>query len=140
VIGGQIANLTLNPSFGHNLCLKCPNGSFKPILDIYVLRYFPLYKELFNLMGFDLCNCSLKIWESMGTLTPKVRVHLGVWRFIPESMRCDSRASFSTCNLASPCLGHEPKVRVAIFEHHIKQLISNLFIPYFYYTKVFEIL
>jgi hypothetical protein len=26
------------------------------------------------------------------------------------------------------------------FEHHIDQLISNLLIPYFYYSKVFEIL
>jgi hypothetical protein len=26
------------------------------------------------------------------------------------------------------------------FEHHIDQSISNLLIPYFYYSKVFEIL
>jgi hypothetical protein len=24
------------PSFSHNLCFKCPNGSCKPILDIYI--------------------------------------------------------------------------------------------------------
>jgi hypothetical protein len=29
-------------------------------------------------------NCSLKIWESMGSPTPKVGVHLGVWGFIPS--------------------------------------------------------
>ncbi len=34
------SGLTLDPSFGYNLCLKCPNGSCKPILDIYVLRAF----------------------------------------------------------------------------------------------------
>jgi hypothetical protein len=34
VVKNQIANLTLDPSFGHNLCLKCSNGSCKPILDI----------------------------------------------------------------------------------------------------------
>jgi hypothetical protein len=26
MIGNQIGNLTPYPSFGHNLCLKCPNG------------------------------------------------------------------------------------------------------------------
>jgi hypothetical protein len=28
-------------------------------------------------------------------------------------MKCDSRASFLACTLASLCLGHEPKARVA---------------------------
>jgi len=40
VVRSQIDNLTSNPFFGHNLCFKCPNGSCKPILDIYVLRSF----------------------------------------------------------------------------------------------------
>jgi hypothetical protein len=34
MVGSQTANLTLGPSFGHNLCFKCPNGRIKPILDI----------------------------------------------------------------------------------------------------------
>jgi len=84
MLGSQIANLTLDPSFGHNLCLKCPNGSCEPIWDIYVLRAFQWYKELFNPTGFDPCNPSLKIWKSIMTLTPKVGAHLGVWRFIPS--------------------------------------------------------
>jgi hypothetical protein len=29
-------------------------------------------------MGFDPCNRSLKIWESIKTPTPKVGAHLGV--------------------------------------------------------------
>jgi len=40
VVGSQIANLIPDPSFGHNLCVKCPNGSFKRILDIYVPKDF----------------------------------------------------------------------------------------------------
>jgi len=40
VLESQIDNLTLDPSFRHNLCFKCPNGLWKPILDIYILRYF----------------------------------------------------------------------------------------------------
>ncbi len=33
-------------------------------------------------MSFDPCNCPLKIQESIGTPTPKVGTHLGVWGFI----------------------------------------------------------
>jgi len=80
----QIANLTFGLSFGHNLCFNGLNGSCKPILDMYVPRAFQWYKELLNPMGFDPCNCSLKIQESTKTLTPKVGVHLGVWGFIPS--------------------------------------------------------
>jgi hypothetical protein len=84
VVEGQIANLTPNPFFGHNLCFKCPNGSCKLILNIYGTRDFQWYKELFNPMGFDPWNFSLKIWEFIGTPTPKVGAHLGVWGFIPS--------------------------------------------------------
>jgi hypothetical protein len=40
--GGResIANLTPDPSFGHNLCLSCPNGSCEPTSDIFVPRAF----------------------------------------------------------------------------------------------------
>jgi hypothetical protein len=79
MVGSQTPNL----SFGHNLCLKCPNRSCQPILDIYVPRAFQWYKERFNLMGFVLCNCSLMVWESIKTPTPKMGAHLGVWGFVP---------------------------------------------------------
>jgi hypothetical protein len=84
VVGSQIRDLTFDPSFGHNLCFRCPNGSCEPILDIYVPRFFQWYRELFNTLGFDPCNCSLKICESTETPTPKVGVPLGVWGFIPS--------------------------------------------------------
>jgi len=84
VVMSQIGNLTLGPSFGHNLCFNSPNGSCEPILDIYILRAFQWYKEPFNPMGFDPCNCSLKIWKFIKTPTPKVGAHLGVWGFIPS--------------------------------------------------------
>jgi len=47
-------------------------------------KRFQWYKELFDVMGFDPCNRSLKIRESIGTPTPKVGVHLGVCDFIPS--------------------------------------------------------
>jgi hypothetical protein len=35
-------------------------------------------------MCFDPWNCSLKIWKSIGTPTPKMGAHLGMWKFIPS--------------------------------------------------------
>jgi hypothetical protein len=84
MVGSQIANLIPNPSYGHNLCFRCPNGWCEPILDIYVPRDFQWYKELFNPMNFSPYNCPLKIKKSARTLTPKMGIHLGVWRFIPS--------------------------------------------------------
>jgi hypothetical protein len=96
MVRSQIANLTCSPSFGHNLCFKCPNGSCELILDIYVPKPFQWYKELFSPLNFNLCNYLLKIWKSTKTPSPKVGVALGVWGFIfihSGSIRCDSQAS-----------------------------------------------
>jgi hypothetical protein len=82
VIGSQIANLTLDFSFGHNLCFRHPNGSCEPILDICVSIYFQWYKYFLNPIGFNPWNCSLKIWKSIKTPTLQVGVVLGVWGFI----------------------------------------------------------
>jgi len=78
VVKNQTANLTPASSFGHNLCFRCLNGSYKPILEIYVSIAFQWYKELFKPLGFDPCNRSLNIRESTGTPTPKMEVPLGV--------------------------------------------------------------
>ncbi len=40
LVGSQTNNLTPNPSFGHNLCFRCPNEQFEPILNIYIPRAF----------------------------------------------------------------------------------------------------
>jgi hypothetical protein len=61
VVGSQIANLIPDFFWGHNLCFKCSNGSCEPILDIYVSISFQWYKKLFNIMGFNPYNHSLKI-------------------------------------------------------------------------------
>jgi hypothetical protein len=82
MVGSQIANLTPSPSFGHNLCFKCPNGSCEASLDMYIPRNFQWYKEIFSPMGFDLCDRSLKIRESIETPTLKMGIRLGVGMFI----------------------------------------------------------
>jgi len=60
-----VVNLAFGLSFGHNLCFKYPNGSCKPILDIYAPRDFQWYNKHFNPISFDPYNHSLKIWESI---------------------------------------------------------------------------
>jgi len=131
VVRSQIANLTLGLSFDHNLCFRCSNGWWELILDIYVPRVFQWYKERFNSLIFDPCNYPLKIWESIGTRTPKMEVHLGVWGFIPSlfcifrSMKCDSWAHFWLAPLqalalvTSPRLGmrHLSKPKISIMNH-----------------------
>jgi hypothetical protein len=83
-VESQTGNLTPGPSFGHNLCFRCPNEQYELILDIYVLRAFQWYKERHKPLIFDPSNHSLKFQESIGTPSPKVGVALGVWRFTPS--------------------------------------------------------
>jgi hypothetical protein len=119
VVGGQIANLTPGLSFGHNLCFRCSNGQCKPILDIYIPKYFHWYKELFKTLNFDPCNCPLKIWKSTGTPTPQNETPLGCEGSFPHTFSHSHEyvvqlpASLLAHNLVNPCLGREPKVRVA---------------------------
>jgi hypothetical protein len=95
MFGSQIGNLTPDPSFGHNLGFKYSNGSFEPIFRS-ISKSFQWYKEFFNPMNFDPWNCPLKIWESIGTPTPKVEliwecgVHSLTLSCTPRSMKCDS--------------------------------------------------
>ncbi len=67
VVKSQIASLTPGPSFNHNLCYICPNGSCEAILDIYTLRPFQRCKEHINVRCFDTCNWVLSFWESRRT-------------------------------------------------------------------------
>jgi hypothetical protein len=80
---------------------------------------FPMLWKLFKLMGFDSCNCTLKIRKSIGTLIPNMEF---TWEcegsFLhtfctPGSMWCDSWVFLLAYNLATPCFNREPKARVA---------------------------
>jgi hypothetical protein len=79
LVGSQIGNLTPGPSFGHNLCFRCPNEQFEPILDIYVLKAFQWYKENYKPLSFDSSNCSLKFWECEGSL---LHTFLHSWEYV----------------------------------------------------------
>jgi hypothetical protein len=84
LVASQIDNLSFDPSFGYNLCFRCPNEQCEPILDIYVWKAFQWYKERHKPLSYDPWNCSLKSRESTGMPSPKVGVALGVWRFTPS--------------------------------------------------------
>jgi hypothetical protein len=105
MVGSQIGNLTPDPSFGHNLCFNHPNESCEPILNTF------MFQEFFN----DIKNFwtqwvwpmrYFKIQESIGTTTPKMGVHLKVWRysltfsFTLMNMKCDYWASLLARTLA----------------------------------------
>ncbi len=60
-------SLTLDPSFCHNLCCRCANGSCKAIFNIYTLIAFQWYEECFKARCFDPYNQALKFQESRRT-------------------------------------------------------------------------
>jgi len=39
MVESQIGNLTFGSSFGYNLCLKCPNGSYEPFKHLHFKRF-----------------------------------------------------------------------------------------------------
>jgi hypothetical protein len=139
----QIANLTPGPSFGHNLCSKYPNGSCKPILDIYVPRFFQWHKELFNPMSFGPCNCPLKIWKSIRTLTSKMGAHLGsvgvhslALSCTHGSMKCDSSLHFWPTPLQALALVASPRLRL---QHNFSKCTCGM-ILYKVFTPLWNII
>ncbi len=67
MVRSQIANLTLGPSFCHNMCCICSNGPCEPIFDVYTLITFEWWKKHPNARCFDLYNRTLKFRESRKT-------------------------------------------------------------------------
>jgi len=67
VVGSQIVSLTPNPSFCHNLCCRCSNGSCEAIFDIYTSITFQWHVERLKARCFDPYNRTLEFWESRRT-------------------------------------------------------------------------
>ncbi len=111
----QIGSLTLGLSFSHNLHFKHPNGPCKPILNIYVSNSFQWYKGFFNPMSLTLANLEIHRNSNPQSGSPlgSVWVHSLALFYTPESMKCDSWASFLECTFASPCFSCKPKAKVA---------------------------
>ncbi len=109
-----------SPSFGHNLCFKCPNGSCNPILDIYVPRTDQWYEEFLNSNRFWPLQSLSKDSEvhedsnsQSGNSLGSVRVPSRTLSYTPKNMRCDSWVALLARTLASLCLGCKLKARVA---------------------------
>jgi hypothetical protein len=112
VVGSQIGTLTLDPSFGHNLCFKYSNGTCEPISDIYVSRSFNGINTFIIQWGLTPWNYFLKIQKSIGNPFGNVWVHSFTLSYIPGNMKCDFWASLSTRTFVSHCFGCEPKGKV----------------------------
>jgi hypothetical protein len=81
MVGSQIASLTSEASFAHNLGWRCPNDQCKGILDIYTSRPFQWHQEYPNARCFGLCCRTLNIQESRKTPSPQ----LWEWEFHPPT-------------------------------------------------------
>jgi hypothetical protein len=90
---------TLGPSFGHNLCFRCPNEQCEPILDIYASRAFHWYKEPQAIDIWPLKSVSEVLGvhrdsiSQSGSCLGSVRVHSFALSYTPGSPWCDSWAS-----------------------------------------------
>jgi hypothetical protein len=90
VVGSQTTNLTPDPSFVHNLCCRCLNGSCKVIFGIYASKPFQRYKKHLKARCFDPCNRALSFWESRRT--PKSPFHkCECHPHTPSKWGCDTR-------------------------------------------------
>jgi len=68
-------------------------------------------------------------WDSnsqSGSSLGSVKVHSLTLSYILGRMRCDSWASLLARTFVTPCLGHEPKARVAIKVGLKNKLLVNL--------------
>ncbi len=72
VVKSQTVNLTLGPSFAHNLGCRCPNDQCEAILDIYVSTPFQWHQEHLNARCFGPYCQTLKIRESRRIPSPQL--------------------------------------------------------------------
>jgi hypothetical protein len=83
-------------------------------------------------MSFDLYNRLLKIRKSIGTLTPKVRAHLGVWGSFPHIFLHSPKhemwfpSSFLARIFVSLCLGRKPNAKVTIIHYEFLLILQKI--------------
>jgi hypothetical protein len=72
VVRSRIVNLTLDPSFAHNLGYRCPNDQCEAIFGIYASRPFQWHQEHLNERCLGPCCRTINIQESQGTPSPQL--------------------------------------------------------------------
>ncbi len=136
VVGSQIVNLTPSQSFDHNLCFRSPNGSCKPILDIYVSITFQWYIK--NLSIHWVLTPIISFWTFKGA----PRLQFPRWKFPWECEGLFPRTFFHSwvfflgLQSCKP-FGRKPKVRVCNNMHVVLpctkmfQLCTNQLVVWF---------
>jgi hypothetical protein len=90
VVRNQITSLTFSPSFAHNSCCRCSNGSCEAIFDnIYTSKPFQRYKKHVKARCFDPCNRVLNFQESQRTPKSPFR-ECECHPHIPSKWGCDN--------------------------------------------------
>jgi hypothetical protein len=119
MVGNQIGNLTPDPYLSHNLCLSVQMGHANPF---QTCKFQELFIDIMNFSIQWVLTHAIALWKlgvhwdfnsQSGSSFGSARVHSLTLSYTPGSMRCDSQASFLARNLASVCLGHELRARVA---------------------------
>jgi hypothetical protein len=119
VVGNQIVNLSPGPSFDHNLCFKCPNGS----QSIYTSTFQGLFNDINNSSSHWALTIAIAFWRfgnPLGLHLPKWELPWECEGSFPHTFSHSREhvvwllSFFFAHNLASPfCFGREPKARVA---------------------------
>jgi hypothetical protein len=121
-----MGNLTFDPSFGHNLCFKNPNGSCKFILKFKFQEFF---NDIRNFLIQWVLALAIALWRfgsPLGLQLPKWEL---TWdyggSFLHNLLHSREHEMWFSGSLlahtfASPCFDREPKARVAtIVPSHI---------------------
>jgi hypothetical protein len=121
MVGSHIVNLTPNPSFGHNLCSKCPNGWCEPI---QIFTFQDLFNDIRNILIQWVLTPTIALWRfrsPLGLQFPKWEVIWECGSSFPHSLLHSREhemwfsGSFLARTFVSFCLALEPKARVATF-------------------------
>jgi hypothetical protein len=124
VVGSQTASLIPDPSFDHNLCCSCPNGSCKAIFDICTSKPFQQYKKHINVRCFDPCNQLWVFGSPVGLQVPT---------FESVSFILTRASKLWHLNIPIDLICNKPKLRNSILSHsphlqwrlHCSTIISN---------------
>ncbi len=128
--------MTPSLSFGHNLCCKYPNGSCKPILNIYIPKASNDINNFSTQWIWPLQSPSKKRDSNSQSGSSLGSVGGSFLHTLLHSQKHEMwfPGSLLGRTFVSPCLGHEPKARVATKNQN--GLISTIYMMTFDQRKI----
>jgi hypothetical protein len=120
VVGSQTGNSTLDPSFGHNLCFRCPNEQHKPILDIYAPRVFNDIKNATRHWGL---TPAIALWN----FESPPGLHLSKWELLWECEGSFPHTPSHFLTLSGVC-GMTPGLLLALIPGLLFALLLGFFL------------